>query len=235
MRPGAVMIFSAGFGTRMRPLTHTRPKPLIEVAGRTLIDRALDLADDAGISRKVINTHYLGAQLADHLAGRSDVCLSPEVGKPLETGGGLKRALPFLDGDCVFTLNPDAVWTGPNPLIALASAWEPRRMDALLMLVPLARATGHEGAGDFQCAPDGRVSRLDRAAKEPRVYTGAQIIKTDRVAKHADTRFSLHRIWEEMDAEGRVFGIIHPGGWADVGTPGGIATAETLLRENGDV
>ena len=221
MRP--LMIFAAGLGTRMRPLTDTRPKPLIPVAGRTLLDRAIDLGQDAGAAPIVVNTHYLGGQIAAHLAGQ-DVAISDEPGEILDTGGGLRQALPLLGNGPVMTLNPDVVWTGPNPLAALNAAWR-EDMDALLMLVPLARATARQGAGDFAWDPAGRISR-----RGDYVYGGAQIIRPDRLADIPDRVFSLNRLWDLLIADGRAHGIVHPGGWCDVGHPGAIPLAERMLH-----
>lgn len=220
MRP--LMIFAAGLGTRMRPLTDSLPKPLIPVAGRTLLDRALDLGRDAGAGPVVVNTHYLGDQIAAHLADR-DVAISDEPGTILDTGGGLRQALPLLGQGPVMTLNPDVVWTGPNPLAALNAAWRDE-MEALLMLVPLDRATGRQGAGDFSLDAAGRISR-----RGDFVYGGAQIIRPDRLARIPDAAFSLNRLWDLLIAEGRAFGISHPGGWCDVGYPQAIPLAEAML------
>jgi MurNAc alpha-1-phosphate uridylyltransferase len=228
--PGAVMLFAAGFGTRMGALTATRPKPLIPVAGRALIDHALALADAAGIARKVANLHYRGDQIATHLAPRGDVLLSWERGAILETGGGLRAALPLLGagGGPVFTLNTDAVWTGANPLDELRAAWDGERMDALLLLLPLDRAMGHAGSGDFAVDRDGRIARGG-----PMVYLGAQIVATAALERIADTAFSLNLVWNAAIAGGRAFGTVHAGGWCDVGRPEGIAIAEALLRQAG--
>lgn len=228
--PEALMIHAAGFGTRMGALTAGRPKPLIPVAGRALIDHALAVADSAGIGRIVINLHYLADQLRAHLATRPDIRLSPEA-PILETGGGLKQALPLLGPGPVFTLNSDAVWTGANALAQLGAAWDPARMEALLLLVPRDRATGHTGAGDFSMAVDGRLSRGGDL-----VYTGAQIIAPARLDAIADSVFSLNRAWDLMQADGGLFGLIHTGGWCDVGRPEAIALAEAVLAaECGDV
>ncbi|WP_347138118.1 nucleotidyltransferase family protein [Paracoccus sp. SSK6] len=220
MRP--LMIFAAGLGTRMRPLTDNCPKPLIPVAGRTLLDRALDLGRAAGAGPVVVNTHYLGDRIAAHLAG-GDVAVSHEPGEILDTGGGLRQALPLLGQGPVMTLNPDVVWTGPNPLAALDAAWRDD-MDALLMLVPLDRATGRQGAGDFALDADGRITR-----RGDHVYGGAQIIRPDRLAGIPDRVFSLNRLWDLLIADGRAFGITHPGGWCDVGYPQAIPLAERML------
>ena len=216
-----LMIFAAGLGTRMRPLTNDRPKPLVQVAGRALLDRALDLGRDAGAAPIVVNTHYLGAQIERHLAGQ-DVAISPEPGLILDTGGGLRQALPLLGRWPVMTLNPDVVWTGPNVLSALAAGWDDR-MDALLALVPLDRATGRQGAGDFSLE-GGRLTR-----QGDYVYAGAQIIRPDRLADIPGQGFSRNRLWDLMIADGRAYGMVHAGGWCDVGYPAAIPLAEALL------
>jgi MurNAc alpha-1-phosphate uridylyltransferase len=220
------MLFAAGFGTRMGTLTATRPKPLIPVAGRPLIDHALALADDAGITRIVANTHYLPDQITTHLAPRG-IALSHETAAILETGGGLKAALPLLGGNPVLTLNTDAVWTGANPLTQLISAWDGARMDGLLLLLPAACATGHSGTGDFLMDADGRLTRAKGAAGA--VYLGAQMLRTDGLTDIPAKAFSLNLLWDRMISDGRLFGLIHDGGWCDVGRPEGIAQAEALL------
>ncbi|NUB45328.1 nucleotidyltransferase family protein [Fertoebacter nigrum] len=227
MRPEALMLFAAGFGTRMGALTADRPKPLLPVAGRPLIDHALQLADQAGIARKVVNLHYRGDQLAAHLASRPDVALSWEREAILETGGGLRAALPLLGTGPVLTLNPDVVWSGPNPLTTLLNAWNPARMDALLLLLPAGEAGRAPGKSDFLLDGDGRISRAN--GTDGVVYLGAQIIHTEGLANIHEQVFSLNRLWDRMIARGRAFGLIHPGGWCDVGTPAGIAAAEALL------
>ena len=231
--PDALMIFAAGFGTRMGALTATRPKPLIKVAGCALLDHALDLAEGAGIGRIAVNLHYRGEQIAAHLAQRPDIALSWERDQILETGGGLRQALPLLGVGPVFTLNSDAVWTGPNPLVTLKSAWHPD-MGALLLLAPPDRLRGHSGQGDFRMDADGRISRCPKGAAGL-VYLGAQIIEPAGLQDIPDPVFSLNLLWDRMIAEGRAFGVLHPGGWCDVGRPEGIAEAEAMLREAGHV
>lgn len=223
------MIFAAGFGTRMGALTRDRPKALVEVADRPLIDHALEIANSAGIETIVANLHYRPDRLAAHLAQRG-VALSLESGRILETGGGLKRARPLLGKDPVFTLNSDAVWTGANPLTELAAAWDPQAMDALLLLVPRAAAVGHAGEGDFLLGEDGQLARGPGL-----VYSGAQIIRTDLLDEIEDEVFSLNLLWNRMLGRGRLFGTVHAGGWADVGHPGGIAVAEALIGGARDV
>lgn len=226
--PTAALIFAAGLGTRMGVLTRDRPKPLIPVAGRTLLDHALALARGAGLGRVVVNTHAHAAQVADHLASVApDAAVSHEP-ELLETGGGLKRALPLLGAGPVFTLNADMVWTGPNPLVTLAAGWAPG-MGALLCLVPRDRAVGHSGPGDFFLAPDGRLARRGAAAAAPFVYAGAEIIDTAALDRFEDAVFSLNPVWDRLIAEGRLFGVVHGGGWIDVGRPEGIALAEAEL------
>ena len=221
-----LMVFAAGFGTRMGALTAQRPKPLIEVGGKPLLDHALDLADQVGAGPIVVNTHYLGAQIAAHLAGRP-VILSHEAEMILETGGGLRRALPHLGAGPVMTLNSDAVWTGENPLAQLIGRWDPARMEALLLLLPADRATGHSGSGDFLIGPEGQISRAKGAPGL--VYLGAQILMTEGLQHVQQDVFSLNLLWDDMIARGRAFGLVHHGGWCDVGRPEGIGQAEAML------
>ena len=224
MRHLPLMIFAAGLGTRMRPLTDLRPKPLIEVAGRTLLDRALDLGHEVEARPVVVNTHYLGAQIIHHLAGQ-DIAISNEAGEILDTGGGLKHALPLLAPDGpVMTLNPDVVFTGPNPLASLLAAWRDD-MDALLAVIPLDRATARKGGGDFSIGDDGRISR-----KGDFVYAGAQIIRPERLAQIPERVFSLNALWDLLIAEGRAHAMVHQGGWCDVGSPDAIPMAEAMLN-----
>ncbi|WP_101341401.1 nucleotidyltransferase family protein [Cereibacter azotoformans] len=218
MRPDAVMIFAAGFGTRMGALTATRPKPMIEVAGRPLIDHSLALAEAAGVPRIVANTHYLPATLQAHLAGRAHISHEEEI---LETGGGLRHALPLLGRGPVFTLNSDAVWTGENPLDRLAQGWS-EGMEALLLLAPSGAARG-----DFTMDAGGRIARSQGAPGY--TYLGAQILRTERLAAVNARTFSLNLIWDQMIEAGTAFGLVHRGGWCDVGRPEGIAEAEAML------
>ena len=218
------MLFAAGRGTRMAPLTDRLPKPLIAVAGQTLLERALALARAGGARQIVVNTHHLGDQIARAVAGMADVAISDEADLLRETGGGLRHALPLLGPGPVLTLNPDAVWTGPNPVAALRAAWDPARMDALLMLVPLARALARQGSGDFTWNMGERLTRGG-----PCVYTGAQIVDPGRLGEIAEDVFSLNRLWDLQLASGRVFGLIHPGMWCDVGRPDAIPLAEAML------
>ncbi len=222
----AVMLFAAGFGTRMKHLTADRPKPMVQVAGRPLIDHSLALAQAVAPPVIVANLHYKPDMLRDHLApcGVQTVLEAPDI---LDTGGGLRNALPLLGAGPVITMNTDAVWHGPNPLDLLIKAWDPARMDALLMAVDPARAQEHAGAGDFEMEEGGRLSRGAGF-----IYGGVQILKTDLLAEVAEEAFSLNVIWNMMLARGRLHGLSYPGHWCDVGHPGGIAAAERLMNSN---
>lgn len=221
--PDAVMLFAAGFGTRMGALTADRPKPLIPVAGQALLDHALALTE--GLPTRVVNAHYRADQLAAHLKG-SGVALSLETPVILDTGGGLRQALPLLGRGPVYTLNTDAVWAGPNVLDLLGAQWQPERMDALLACVPLDRAIGRQGKGDFSQDTEGRLRRDGDL-----VYTGAQILKTEGLHDIPETAFSLNRLWNRMAGAGRLYGTVWPGRWCDVGHPDGIALAEGMLAD----
>ncbi len=221
-QPSAVMIFAAGFGSRMGVLTKDLPKPLIQVADRSLIDHALTLAGAVQPTTIVANLHYRADQLRAHLTP-FDVQFSHEP-QILETGGGLRAALPLLGSDPVYTLNPDAVWQGPNPLTLLGKAWDPDFMDALLMCIPVAQALGHNGAGDFDADEKGRLKRGSSL-----VYGGVQILKTDGLHDIAETAFSLNLLWDRVAANNRLYCGVYPGKWCDVGRPEGITLAESLL------
>lgn len=220
------MIFAAGFGTRMGALTADRPKPMVRVADKPLIDHTLDIASPLDLARIVINTHYLAHVLADYLSDR-DVTLVNEAPDILETGGGLKNAAHLLGQGPAFTLNSDAVWMGPNPLQILKDAWKSEEMGALLLLVPPSSARGHKGNGDFVIAPDGRISRGPGL-----VYSGAQIIQPSCAADVRERAFSLNLVWDKLLAEGRLFGVVYTGSWCDVGAPEGISLAEDMLSND---
>lgn len=221
--PDAVMIFAAGFGTRMGSLTADRPKPLVTVSGRPLIDHALDQVKAIGPINTVVNTHYKAEMLADHLRF-SGVAISHETEKILDTGGGLRKALPLLKSECVFTLNSDAIFQGPSVLAHLQKAWKPQEMDALLLCVPMTRAIGGKGEGDFSANPQGQLSRGGNW-----VYTGVQIFKTDKLQHISEEVFSLNLVWDQIIAERRAFMLEYPGHWCDVGHPEGITRAEEMI------
>ncbi len=224
------MLFAAGRGTRMRDLTANRPKALVEVAGRTLIDHALDqataYAGGTGVGRIVVNTHYRADQLAAHLAARPvTLTHEPEL---LETGGGLRAALPLLGPGPVFTLNADAIYSGLNVFDTLATHWQPERMRALLLLVRREDAIGYTRPGDF-FLDDGRLRRRAAAPTAPLVYASAQIIDPSGLAEIPQIAFSLNLYWDRLIAEGTAFGIEYPGRWADLGQPESIPLAEAML------
>lgn len=222
------MLFAAGFGTRMGALTATQPKPLIPVAGRALIDHARQVGAEAGLTRQVANAHYLADQIVQHLQG-TDVAVSVEAGQILDTGGGLRQALPLLGPGPVATLNTDAVWTGQNPLTQLLHAWDGARMDVLFLLLPANVARSATGRSDFVLGPEGRVDWAK--GRQGVLYLGAQILNPDILAAETEKAFSLHGPWTRAMAAGRAFGVIHQGDWCDVGHPGGIAEAEDMLRK----
>lgn len=220
-----LMLFAAGFGTRMGALTRDRPKPMIDVAGRPLIDHAIALGRAAGAAPIVANTHYLPHRITPHLEAQG-IAVSHEASEILDTGGGLRQALPLLGGGAVFTLNTDMVWAGPNPLDLLEAGWT-GAAPALLCVVPVARTTGRRGGGDFDLAPDGRLTPGDGW-----VYTGAQIMDTALLQTVPDRVFSLSVIWRSLAADGRLCGVPYDGRWADVGHPDGIAAAEQMLADD---
>ena len=221
--PDAVMIFAAGLGTRMKELTKDRPKPLVAVAGRPLIDHALDLVEVAGISTSVANVHYKPERLIPHLQARG-VEISNEREALLETGGGLKHALPLLPDGPVFTINSDAIFKGPNPFDILRAAWRPTQMDALLLLVPSGNARGTTSTGDFLMDRAGALSRGPGM-----IYVGVQIINPAVLSDVDETAFSLNLVWNRLHERGRLYGARYDGVWCDVGQPEGIGLAEDLL------
>jgi N-acetyl-alpha-D-muramate 1-phosphate uridylyltransferase len=232
--PGTAMVMAAGLGKRMRPLTATRPKPLIEVAGKTLLDHCFDRLRAAGVGRAVVNVHYLPDALEAHLKNRVkgiEIAVSDEREQLLETGGGLVRALPLIDADPFLVVNSDNLWVdGPvDTLRLLAAGWDDARMDALLLLVPLARANCHSGQGDFHMGPDGALRRRKPGAVAPYVYTGIQMVSKRLLRDAPEGPFSTNILWDRAIAEGRCFGSVHQGLWFDVGAPANIKKAEEIL------
>ena len=218
-----ILFFAAGLGTRMGALTKDQPKPLINVAGKALIDHALDIADDAGVGQKVVNLHYHGDMIRQHLTGRN-IAISDESGMLLETGGGLRQALPLLQGNPVLTMNTDAVWHGPNPIRHILNAWQPD-MEALLLVVEKQNVVGHMGKGDFELDPDGRLHRAPGS-----IYTGLQIMRTDVLNEITETAFSMNMAWDKIAARGGLFGTCFDGKWCDVGQPESIPLAEEMAH-----
>jgi MurNAc alpha-1-phosphate uridylyltransferase len=233
--PEVAMVMSAGLGKRMRPLTATRPKPLVEVAGQTLLDHSLEHLKAAGVKKAIVNVHYLADALEAHLQRNVkgiEIAVSDEREQLLETGGGLIKALPLIDADPFLVVNSDNLWIdGPvDSLRLLASHWEDSRMDALLLLVPLARATGHTGQGDFHLSATGLLRRRKRGVVAPFVYTGIQIVSKRLLAGEVpEGPFSTNILWDRALAEGRCFGAVHQGLWFDVGTPQNVKKTEAAL------
>lgn len=218
-----LFLFAAGFGTRMGALTADRPKPLVQVAGQTLLAHTLALTETPCVGPRFINTHYRADQITRALPPGITPVHEPVI---LETGGGLKAALPLVGDGPVMTLNTDAIWTGANPLEELAAAWT-EDMDGLLLLAPPAQATGHKGTGDF-LMQNNRLTRANGA--DAPVYLGAQILRAERLREIPETVFSMNRLWDHLIAKHRLFGLLHDGGWCDVGHPGAIPLAEALLH-----
>ncbi|PKU21507.1 nucleotidyltransferase family protein [Telmatospirillum siberiense] len=230
MMPSHAMLLAAGLGLRMRPLTLTVPKPLIPVAGRTMLDRILDHLDAAGVGQRVVNTHWLGETLHRHLAGRIDIVFSDEA-ELLETGGGVLKALPLLGADPFFVCNADIVWTnGPAPALGrLADAWDGEKMDALLLMQRTATAFGYDGPGDFFLDSAGRATRRREKEVSPTLFAGVQILHPRLFSEAAPGKFSLNRLYDRAEADGRLYGIVHDGGWYHIGTPDALAEAEDLI------
>jgi N-acetyl-alpha-D-muramate 1-phosphate uridylyltransferase len=234
--PKTAMVMAAGLGKRMRPLTATRPKPLVEVAGAALIDHVLVRLADAGVTRAVVNVHYLADALEAHLKRHSqglDIVISDERAKLLETGGGLVKALPLIDADPFIQVNSDNYWVdGPvDALTLLAQRWDDDAMDALLLLVPLARANCHGGKGDFHMDAGGLVSRRKVGRIAPFVWTGVQMLSKRLIAEPPGDVFSTNIFWDRAIASGRCYGVVHQGLWFDVGSPPAIAKTEALLAD----
>lgn len=226
--PRHAMVLAAGLGLRMRPLTKHTPKPLIPVAGRSMLDRVFDRLDEAGVPDRVVNTHWLADQIARHLANHSGVTLSHED-VLLDTGGGVAHALPLLGAQPFFVCNADVVWLdGAQPaLIRLAEAWDAARMDALLLLEPVGPAFGYDGPGDFFRADDGRLQRRSDASTAPLVFTGVQILHPRLFADAPVGPFSLNTLHDRAQATTRLFGLVHDGDWLHVGTPEALTEAES--------
>ncbi len=233
--PTTAMVLAAGLGTRMRPLTDDRPKALVEVGGRALIDHMLDRLAEAGVTRAVVNVHAFADRLETHLRDRTggpQIVISDERARLLETGGGLKAAAPLLGEAPVFTANIDAVWieSGSPALTALAAGFDPEAMDARLLLTRTEAALGFDGPGDFVMAADGRLSLRGEASAAPYAYCGVQVFKPGLAAAEPDAIFSTMRIWRRLAKEGRLFGTELQGDWMHVGDPAARLAAEARLR-----
>lgn len=230
------MMLAAGLGTRLRPLTLTRPKPLIEVAGRSLLDRGVDALQRAGVSEVVVNKHYLADQIDGWAAARATphIIVQDEEALILDTGGGVAKALPHLGPDPFFVLNSDSFWVdGPAPALQrMREAWNDATMDCLLLLARKNRSTGFDGPGDFDMDDTGRLTRRSGETAE-HVYAGAYLVHPRLFRDAPEGAFSMNELWNRALAEGRLHGLVHDGWWLHVGTPDAIALAEDKLRQLG--
>ncbi len=232
------MVMAAGLGKRMLPLTVDRPKPLLPVAGKLLIDHSLERLAEAGVKRAVVNVHYRAEMVEAHLAAQShglEIVISDERSQLMETGGGLMQAKHLLEADPFLCVNSDNIWTNgaEDALVRLAEDWDDAAMDMLLLLVPRAEANNHNGKGDFHLSAEGRLSR--RAPDEetaPYVFTGIQMMAKRTLVDAPDGPFSTMLFWERGIAAGRCFGQVHDGLWFDVGSPAAIPATEAVL-DNG--
>ena len=232
--PGTAMIMAAGLGTRMLPLTATKPKPLIKIAGTTLLDHVLDLLRDAGVGRIVVNVHYLPEQIEAHLAARAgdfDVRISDERSLLRDTGGGLIQALPLIEDDPFLCINADNWFTDAahTAFARMAQMWDEERMDVLMLVVPFERAGNTQGSGDFDIDAEGRLSRHGPRRARPYVWTGVQLLAKRAIVDPPGEVFSTNLFWDRAIAAGRCFGLVHQGGWYDVGYPAAIAMTEVAL------
>ncbi len=234
--PSHAMIFAAGLGTRMRPITDTIPKPLVKVQGKALIDHVLDAFAAAGVPDAVVNVHYLADQIEAHLAGRASprITISDEREKLLDQGGGIRKALPLLGDAPFFVANTDAFWVeGPlSNLHRLAQAWDPARMDALLLVAATATSVGVDWPGDFHMDQEGRLVKRGQSEVAAFVYSGVGILKSEPFAHDPREVFRLSPFLFEAAEKGRLFGVRLDGLWLHVGTPQAIEEAQAAIDES---
>lgn len=227
------MVLAAGLGKRMRPITATMPKPLVEIAGKSLIDHGLDRLAEAGVPRAVVNVHYLADLLEAHLSRRRapGIVISDERAKLLETGGGIVKALPLIGSDPFLLLNSDSLWIeGPRSNIArLTEAWDPQRMDILLLLASTATSVGYDGLGDFSMDGEGRLRRRREREITPFVYSGVAILQPSLFRDVPEGSFSLNLLFDRAEQAGRLFGLRLDGQWLHVGTPEAIGEANERI------
>ena len=227
------MVLAAGLGRRMRPITDNLPKPLVPLAGKTLLDRALDQLQAVNVSAATVNLHYLGDMIEDHLAARSKprITFSWEADLLLETGGGVAAALMTLGNNPFYVVNADIAWEDGSHLALnrLAEFWRDDTMDALLLLHPIAQATGYDGAGDYRYDDQGVLTRRRDDATAPYVFCGVQLLHPRLFADAPAGPFSLTRLYDKAEVSGRLFGIVHDGAWHHIGTPAGLAEAEEIF------
>ncbi len=230
------MVFAAGLGTRMRPLTNTQPKPLVEVAGRALIDHVLDRLALDEIETAIVNVHYLADQIEAHLRARISprIVISDERDKLLDQGGGIKKVLPLLGKEPFLMCNTDAFWVeGPSSNIRrLAQAWDPARMDALLLVAASATSVGVDWPGDFTMNAEGQLQKREERDVAPFVYTGVGIIKPELFADETRDVFRLAPFFFNAAAQGRLYGQRLEGLWLHVGTPDAVGEAERAIARS---
>jgi N-acetyl-alpha-D-muramate 1-phosphate uridylyltransferase len=232
--PRRAMILAAGLGTRLRPVTKTIPKPLVELNGRTLLDHAIDRLADAGVDHVVVNTHYMATRIAAQLARRTAPRLEiSEERELLETGGGVANALPSL-GEMFFVVNADVFWLdGKNPtLLRLAHAFDPDRMDAVLLLQRTVSAVGYDGCGDYMLDPAGRPRRRREREIAPFLFAGIQLLHRRLFDGWPERVFSLVRLFDRAENAGRLHAIVHDGEWYHIGTPAGLAATRVRLSSH---
>jgi N-acetyl-alpha-D-muramate 1-phosphate uridylyltransferase len=231
------MLLAAGLGTRMKPLTDTKPKPLIEVGGRTLVDRVLDKLAIQGVTRAVVNVHHFADQMTAHLAKRKDIeiIISDERDLLLETGGGVVKALPLLGDDPFFVINTDVTWAtaGDTTFKRMADAYNPETMDALLLLADMGATLGFRGAGDFYLAHDGQLVRRGDRPTAPYVFAGTHITRAELLRAYKAEPFSANVYWNTMGRAGRLYGTVMAPFWMHVGDPAGRDEAEARLKTMG--
>lgn len=232
--PSTAMVFAAGMGTRMRPVTDTLPKPMVRIGGRTMLDHMLDRLGAAGVGRAVVNIHYFADQIEDHLKGRTSpaITLSDERSRLLDQAGGICRALPMLGPDPFVICNTDALWiAGPRPnLPRLFADWDPERMDVLLLVAEAATSVGVDWAGDFHMDPEGRLTRRLEGDVAPFVYAGVGLMKPESFADLTDgAPVRLAPFFFDAAEKGRLYGTRLDGQWLHVGTPEAIAEAEAAI------
>jgi len=237
MSPTSAMVLAAGLGLRMRPLTDNLPKPMIEVAGRALIDWALARIEDAGVTHAVVNLHHLGEHIETHLNDRTAPSVTFSHEDPiLETGGGIEHALTQLGAEAFFVCNSDGLWLDgqQNALSRLARMWDDDTMDGLLLLHEPSRAMGYDGLGDFTMASDGKLTRRsDEPNGKAYVFTGVQLLHPRLFADAPGGAYSLNLLYDRALAAGRLYGLVHDGEWFHVGTPQARDDTEAWLIERG--
>ena len=235
--PKTAMVLAAGLGTRMRPLSDDRPKALVEVGGRALIDHVLDRLADAGVEKAVVNVHWFADRLEAHLAARGhgpEIVISDERAELLETGGGLKKASPLLGDAPVFVANIDSVWIDrADALAELSRLWDAEQMDAALLLARREGSIGFEGDGDFFLSDEGQLTFRGEAVSAPFAYMGVHICRPDYVAEGPEGSFSLSGLWRKSAAAGRLYGCVLNGDWMHVGDPQARDEAEVRLAQGG--